>query len=108
MTYAVTDQHTTNAEKFSPFLIYWKCNTAALGDGCCIISDGDGTVCTMDDTADGTVLTTYRIKSADWTNSIVAADPTSPNGLVYHTAMNALGTSPVVVVGATTGMDYMD
>lgn len=62
----------------------------------------------MDDTADGTVLTTYRIKSADWTNSIVAADPTSPNGLVYHTAMNALGTSPVVVVGATTGMDYMD
>ena len=36
------------ATKFSPFLIYWKCNTETQYDGCCMLEDTNGAVCTLD------------------------------------------------------------
>ena len=33
------------ADKFSEFMIIWKCTTAEQGDGCCMISEEDGALC---------------------------------------------------------------
>ena len=63
---------TTNATKFDEYLIYWKCYTAAQKDGCCMVESANGAICTIDQTADGTVMTTYRLKSAEWTAAVAS------------------------------------
>ena len=63
---------TTNAAKFDEYLIYWKCNSGAQKDGCCMVESENGAICTIDQTTDGTVMTTYRLKTAEWTAAVAA------------------------------------
>ena len=72
VTYNVPAGAETNAAKFSEFIISWKCNSAAQKDGCCMVDGTNGAVCTMDMTADGTAMTTYRMTAAQWTTAVAA------------------------------------
>ena len=46
-TYTVSAEDTVNAEKFSSFVFSVKCTTVDEEDGCCLISESDGTVCLL-------------------------------------------------------------
>ena len=45
MWYEVTDTDRNNANVFSEFLIYFKCNTLQDKDACCMVSENHGTLC---------------------------------------------------------------
>lgn len=68
--YSVSVYDTLNAEKFSSFLIYWRCNGAAAGDGCCMMDEYNGTVCTMmkadPGNASNSLMYTYRFSKYEW------------------------------------------
>ena len=44
-TYIVTEIDTTNAYRFSSFIISHQCITEEVGDGCCMIEEEFGGVC---------------------------------------------------------------
>ena len=108
-TYNVTDLNKTNKNLFSSYLFYMKCNTTAAGgadgaqySGCCLESSSDGTVCWIDETADGTgELITYRMTSSQWSTVEGAF---STNQASYRTSMDS--QSCKITVGTTTGTEY--
>ena len=54
-----------NAEKFSSFILQTQCKTGTQYDGCCLISNHSGAVCTFRG-RDATTMDTYRIGYQDW------------------------------------------
>ena len=124
--YNISKFDTLNADKFSSFLMYWRCNGVANGDGCCMYDEFNGTVCTMmkDDAANAgqSLIYTYRMSKFEWA-AVMAAFSTNQGS--YLTAMEGLGPGyieglPDTVAGtrdsydftpvdiATWGTNYMD
>jgi len=107
-TYAVTDLNKTNKDLFSSYLLYWKCNThldSTQYSGCCLESSSKGTVCLIDESADGlSAATTYRMSESQWT-TVTGAFAT--NQASYRTEMQtACSGTCAITVGTTTGADY--
>ena len=107
--YNVSVVDTANAKIFSEFLIYFKCNTLADKDACCLVSEYDGTVCMVPKTT-GTVMETFRFTNWEWNNVVLAAPGAdfltdadsngTVNGADYWHGMNSLnayGFAPVAV-----------
>ena len=58
--YLVDPIDLVNAEYFSPFILQTRCKTGTQYDGCCIISDNFGALCTFRG-QDPKVMDTYRM-----------------------------------------------
>ena len=56
-----------NAKKFSSFILQTKCKTGTQYDGCCLISDHSGAMCTFR-SRDPYVMDTYRMGYQDFYN----------------------------------------
>ena len=63
--YWSTGEAVVKAEKFSSFIIIFKCTTVERYDGCCMISENDGTICLLR-TATNPYLYTYRYSIGEW------------------------------------------
>ena len=64
-TYLVDPIDKENAEKFSSFILQTQCKTSNQYDGCCLISDHSGAVCTFRGSS-RYEMQTYRISYEDW------------------------------------------
>ena len=56
-----------NAEKFSAFILQTECVTENQYDGCCMISEHSGALCTFRGQSD-TEMDTYRFEYEEWYN----------------------------------------
>ena len=65
--YVVSPIDLYNAEKFSAFILQTECITETQYDGCCIISEHSGAVCTFRGQSD-TEMDTYRFEYEEWYN----------------------------------------
>ena len=63
--YRSTGDAIVKADKFSEFMIIWRCTTEEEGDGCCMISEEDGTLCVVRGTKVSEMFT-YRYSLLEW------------------------------------------
>ena len=54
------------SRKFSSFILIWQCTTEEEHDGCCMISENDGTLCLLRGD-EATELFTFRYTQSEWT-----------------------------------------
>ena len=111
ITWNVSDQMTANSTKYDEFILYWKCNVEpaagankGLKDGCCMVDATNGALCVINHTpGDGTVLSTYRLKTAEWTAAVNAFSGTQAS---ISDAIHA--TSGALQSVDATHLNYMD
>ena len=65
--YVVSPIDRYNAEKFSAFILQTRCVTGSQYDGCCLISEHSGALCTIRGQS-STEMDTYRFEYEEWYN----------------------------------------
>ena len=65
-TYSVSQTDINNATKFSSFALGIACEALESKDGCCLVSESDGTVCILRGNCTGTCMETYRFSQTQW------------------------------------------
>ena len=104
-SYNVTDAHKTAKDKFSYFLLYWNCLAEAAADGCCLVEETHGALCSIIPTGgDGSVIKTHRMSKAKWDTAVAAF---ASNQGEITAAMEADSDMQAIEVSATA-LNYFD